>query len=222
VLQVLSRCQESLERGGRVLSLNADETEFFVHETATIDEGAVIGERSKVWHYTHVMGNACIGVDCVLGQNVFVAARCDIGNRVKIQNNVSIYQGVTLEDDVFCGPSMVFTNVRVPRAHIERKHAFETTRVGRGASLGANSTVVCGNDIGVYAMVGAGAVVTAAVPAHALVAGVPARVIDWVCSCGERLNIGTDKPQGSVKCSHCSTSLVSTDDGLAVTKVPRP
>ncbi len=180
---------------------------YTVHPTAVVDEGAQIGAGSKIWHFCHVMGTATLGEGCILGQNVFVAGGCELGDRVKVQNNVSIYKGVVLEDDVFCGPSMVFTNVRNPRAHIERKHAFATTRVGRGATLGANCTVVCGNSIGAYAMVAAGAVVTSSVPAHALVMGVPARVRGWVCSCGERLAADAEPPDEPVACGHCGASI---------------
>lgn len=203
VLRILSRCQESLEQGGRVLQLTMDETRFFSHASATIDGGAVIGSGTRIWHYTHVMGSAEIGNDCILGQNVYVGSGCRVGHRVKIQNNVSVYNGVTLEDDVFCGPSMVFTNVKTPRAFVERKNEFATTRVGRGATLGANSTVVCGNNIGAYAMVAAGAVVTTDVPAHALVMGVPAKVVGWVCQCGERHNVGAEIPDKPLTCLRC-------------------
>lgn len=163
-----------------------------IHPTATVDEGASVGAGTRIWHYCHVTGGARIGAGCVLGQNVFVGGRAVIGDRVKLQNNVSIYDGVRLEDEVFCGPSMVFTNVLTPRAFIERKHAFVDTRVGRGATLGANSTVLCGTTIGAYALVGAGAVVTHDVAPHALVLGVPARQAGWVCRCGETLAAGAD------------------------------
>ena len=160
---------------------------FTIHPTAVIDEGARIGEGTRVWHWTHVCAGARIGRDCSLGQNVFVANRVVIGNNVRIQNNVSIYDDVTLEDDVFCGPSMVFTNVVNPRAHVPRKNEYLPTVVRRGASIGANATVVCGHSIGEYAFVGAGAVVTRDVLPYALVAGTPARRIGWMCWCGLRL-----------------------------------
>src|SRR5687768_2646205 len=150
---------------------------FFAHPTAIVDEGAAIGEGTRIWHFSHVMSGARIGRGCTLGQNVFVANGTRLGDNVKVQNNVSIYEGVHIEDDVFCGPSMVFTNVMNPRSHVSRKHEYRTTRVGRGASLGANSTVVCGHDVGRYAFVGAGSVVTRDVPDFALVVGVPARVL---------------------------------------------
>jgi UDP-2-acetamido-3-amino-2,3-dideoxy-glucuronate N-acetyltransferase len=158
-----------------------------IHPTAIVDDGAQIGEGTRVWHWVHVCGGARIGRNCSLGQNVFVGNRVVIGDNVKIQNNVSVYDDVVLEDDVFCGPSMVFTNVLNPRAHIPRKHEYKSTLVKRGATIGANATVVCGHVIGEYAMIGAGAVVTRDVPAYALMVGTPARRIGWMCQCGVRL-----------------------------------
>ncbi len=158
-----------------------------IHPTAIVDEGARIGDGTKVWHFCHVLGDVRIGERCVLGQNVMVGPRVNVGNGVKIQNNVSVYAGVTLEDDVFCGPSMVFTNVLTPRAFVERKNEFLPTLVRRGATIGANATVVCGVTIGRYAMVGAGAVVTRDVPDYALVVGNPARPMGWVSATGDRL-----------------------------------
>jgi len=160
--------------------------DLFIHPTATIDDGAKIGKGTKVWHYSHVMPNASIGEACILGQNVFVASNAIIGNGCKIQNNVSIYEGVVLEDEVFLGPSMVFTNVDVPRAFVERKNYLKTP-VGKGATIGANATVVCGNSIGNYALIGAGAVVNKNVPEYALMVGVPAKQIGWVSALGRRL-----------------------------------
>lgn len=162
-------------------------TEYFVHETAVIDEGAIIGKRTKVWHFSHVMSTATIGKDCILGQNVMVGNGVIVGDGVKIQNNVSVYNGVEIEDNVFIGPSVVFTNVKNPRSFIERKTQFLTTKVGKGSTIGANSTVVCGNSIGVFAMVGAGAVVTGDVKAYALVVGNPAKQVGWVSKYGHRL-----------------------------------
>lgn len=159
----------------------------FVHESAYVDEPSSIGAHTKIWHYSHVLANTHIGESCVLGQNVVVGPDVRVGDRCKIQNNVSLYKGVELSDGVFCGPSCVFTNVLTPRAEVERKEEFATTPVGRGATIGANATVVCGNKIGAYAMVAAGAVVTKDVPDYALVAGIPARRIGWVSKSGERL-----------------------------------
>jgi UDP-2-acetamido-3-amino-2,3-dideoxy-glucuronate N-acetyltransferase len=158
-----------------------------VHPTAIVDEGATIGEGTSVWHWTHVSAGAVIGRNCSLGQNVFVGNRVIIGDRVKVQNNVSVYDSVTLEDGVFCGPSMVFTNVINPRAEIERKSEFRPTLVKRGATLGANCTVICGVTVGAYAMIGAGAVVRHDVSDFALMVGVPAKRIGWVSHAGERL-----------------------------------
>lgn len=178
---------------------------YFVHPTATIDPGCEIGEGTKIWHYTHVMSGAKIGKNCVLGQNVFVGRNVRIGDGCKIQNNVSIYEGVTLEDYVFCGPSMVFTNVINPRSEISRKHEFRPTLVKRGATLGANCTIICGNTIGRYAFVAAGAVVTRDVPDYALVMGVPARVTGWVCRCGVKLEFDET---GRATCKECGRRYV--------------
>ncbi len=158
-----------------------------IHPSAIVDEGAQLGAGTQVWHFAHVCAGARIGPECSLGQGVFVANDVHIGARVKIQNNVSVYDAVTLEDDVFCGPSMVFTNVINPRAAVPRKNEYRRTRVQRGASLGANCTIVCGTTVGEYAFVGAGAVVSRDVPAYALVVGVPARRIGWMSRHGERL-----------------------------------
>lgn len=158
-----------------------------IHESAYVDEGAFVGEGTKIWHFVHILSGVRIGKNCVLGQNVMVGPRVEVGANCKIQNNVALYEGVTLEDDVFCGPSCVFTNVNNPRAFIERKAEFRDTRVKRGASIGANATIVCGNSIGAYAFIAAGAVVTRDVPDHALMVGVPARRQGWVSRAGEIL-----------------------------------
>ncbi len=158
-----------------------------IHESAYIDLPAEIGAGTRIWHFVHVLAGTRIGRDCVLGQNVMAGPHVTIGNGCRIQNNVALYKGVTLEDDVFCGPSCVFTNVLTPRAHVERKEEFSETRVGRGATIGANATIVCGHNLGAYSMVAAGAVVTQDVPDYALVAGVPARRIGWVSRAGDRL-----------------------------------
>jgi UDP-2-acetamido-3-amino-2,3-dideoxy-glucuronate N-acetyltransferase len=162
-------------------------TDYFVHESSYVDEGCHIGEGTKIWHFCHVMAGARIGRRCTIGQNVLVSPDVIVGDNVKIQNNVSLYTGVILEDDVFCGPSMVFTNVITPRSHVSRRHEYHKTLVRRGATLGANSTIVGGHTIGCYAFIGAGAVVTKDVPDYALVVGNPGRVSGWMCSCGVKL-----------------------------------
>jgi len=167
---------------------------YSVHPTAVIDEPVQIGAGTRIWHFCHVMAGAVIGAECNLGQNVFVAGSVRIGDRCKIQNNVSLYDGVILEDDVFCGPSAVFTNVKHPRSAVSRRGEYEVTRVGRGATLGANCTVVCGVTIGAHAFIGAGAVVTRDVPPYAMMAGVPARRIGWAGPHGERLVAAEEQP----------------------------
>jgi UDP-2-acetamido-3-amino-2,3-dideoxy-glucuronate N-acetyltransferase len=198
----------------------ADETgsAYWAHATAVVDQPAQIGEGTKIWHFCHVMAGARIGARCVLGQNVFVASRAVIGNGCKIQNNVSLYDDVILEDDVFVAPSAVFTNVINPRAFVERKHEYRKTVVGRGASVGANATVVCGHSVGDFAFVGAGAVVTRDLPAYALVTGVPARRVGWMCRCGVRLPSG-QQPQ----CPECGQRYQesSNADG-SKTLAPQP
>jgi len=181
----------------------------FIHESAYVDEGATIGDGTKIWHFCHVLGGAVIGERCSLGQNVVVMNGVRIGNNVKIQNNVSVYEGVELEDDVFCGPSMVFTNVVNPRSHVSRKNEYRRTLVRRGATIGANATIVCGSTLGEYSFVGAGAVVTGDVQAYALVAGVPARRIGWMCRCGERLPDG-----GDGECGACGTRYVARGEAI--------
>ena len=163
------------------------EKKYFAHETAVIDEGAVIGTGTKIWHFCHIMSGSEIGSDCNLGQNVVISMEVKLGNNVKVQNNVSIYTGVTCEDDVFLGPSMVFTNVNNPRSAVIRRNQYLRTNVGRGATIGANATIVCGNNIGEYAFIGAGAVVTKDVPPYALVVGNPSKQIGWMSEYGHRL-----------------------------------
>ena len=159
----------------------------YIHPSAVVDEGVSLGEDTRVWHFVHVTSGARVGKRCSLGQNVFVGKGVLLGDGVKVQNNVSIYEGVDVGDDVFLGPSCVFTNVNNPRAFIERKNEYRKTRIGKGASVGANATIVCGHDLGEYSFVGAGAVVTKHVPAYALVVGNPARRIGWMCRCGVKL-----------------------------------
>ena len=183
-----------------------------VHESSYVDEGATVGAGTRIWHFCHVMPGAVIGARCNLGQNVVVMGGTRLGENVKVQNNVSIYEGVELEDDVFCGPSMVFTNVVNPRSHVSRKHEYLRTLVQRGSTIGANATIVCGVTLGEYAFVGAGAVVTHDVPAYALVVGVPARRIGWMCSCGVRLG-----DAGAGTCTACGTTYALAGDGIVRT-----
>jgi UDP-2-acetamido-3-amino-2,3-dideoxy-glucuronate N-acetyltransferase len=191
------------------------DAEAFVHESAYVDDGARIGAGTKVWHFCHVLGGAVIGERSSLGQNVVVMNGTRIGNNVKIQNNVSIYEGVELEDDVFCGPSMVFTNVINPRSHVSRKNEYRRTLVRRGASIGANATIICGVTLGEYAFIGAGAVVSSDVADYALMVGVPARRIGWMCQCGERL-----PNSGCGECADCGSTYEPTADGIRRTSGP--
>jgi UDP-2-acetamido-3-amino-2,3-dideoxy-glucuronate N-acetyltransferase len=181
---------------------------YFAHESCFIDDGCVIGADTKIWHFTHVMTRARIGERCNIGQNVVISPEVVVGNNVKIQNNVSLYTGVIVEDDVFCGPSMVFTNVVNPRSHVSRKHEYKQTLVKRGATIGANATVVCGHTIGRSAFIGAGAVVTRDVPDYALVIGNPGRIAGWVCECGVKLGTGI-KPPVHATCRACGQSYLS-------------
>jgi UDP-2-acetamido-3-amino-2,3-dideoxy-glucuronate N-acetyltransferase len=175
--------------------------QLYIHPSAIVDDGATLGDDTRIWHFSHVCGGARIGSGCSLGQNVFIGNDVVIGNNVKIQNNVSVYDAVTIEDDVFCGPSMVFTNVYNPRSAIVRKDEYRKTLIRRGASLGANATIVCGTTVGEYAFVGAGAVVNRDVPDFALMAGVPARQIGWISRYGERLDIPL-RGNGVATCAH--------------------
>ena len=187
---------------------------FYVHPSSFVDDGCEIGEGSKIWHFCHVMPRARIGQRCNIGQNVVISPDVRIGDNVKIQNNVSVYTGVILEDDVFCGPSMVFTNVVNPRSHVSRKDEYRQTLVKRGASLGANCTIVCGVTIGRYGFIGAGAVVTKDVPDHALIVGNPGRISGWMCECGVKLAAGR-LPPAAVTCGACGMKYQTAGDGLA-------
>lgn len=182
---------------------------YLVHETSIIDDNVIIGENTKIWHFTHIQSGARIGRNCSLGQNVNVSNNVIIGDSVKIQNNVSVYEGVELEDFVFCGPSCVFTNDLTPRSRYPKKHKYLKTIVHHDATLGANCTIVCGNSIGAYAMVAAGAVVTKDVPSHTLIAGVPAKQIGWVCECGEVLTL-------SLTCGACGKKYELNDGILSI------
>lgn len=181
--------------------------DYFVHESSYVDKAVYVGNGTKIWHFCHIISGSRIGDNCNIGQNVVIGPDVTIGDRCKIQNNVSVYKGVTLEDDVFCGPSMVFTNVFNPRAHIRRMDEARPTIVKKGATLGANCTIVCGHTIGAYAFVGAGAVVTKDVPDYALVTGNPAKQTGWVCECGEKLSSG-------LVCSNCSLQYIKNKGRL--------
>lgn len=223
VLQVLNASQRSLNQHGAKISLRtsakaADEREeigipYYIHETAVIDEGCQIGAGTKIWHFTHVLKGSSIGENGNIGQNVVIGPDVMIGKNCKIQNNVSIYKGVTLEDGVFCGPSMVFTNIYNPRAEISKMDQVRPTLVKRGATIGANSTLVCGITVGRYALVGAGAVVNRDIPDHALVVGNPAKRIGWVCKCGESLAT-------NLRCTACKTRHKRTKSGIAEERLP--
>jgi UDP-2-acetamido-3-amino-2,3-dideoxy-glucuronate N-acetyltransferase len=192
--------------------------DYFVHESSYVDEPTVVGAGTKIWHFSHIMKDCEIGKNCNIGQNVVVSPGCKLGDNIKVQNNVSIYTGVILEDDVFCGPSMVFTNVMNPRSHVERKNEYRETLVRRGASIGANATVVCGTTLGKYCFIGAGSVVTRSVPDYALYYGNPAKLRGWVCSCGCSLTLKVDavsKEQGN--CDACGRRY--SKDGLKVVEL---
>ena len=209
VLRVLNACQRALESGKREV-LEQQAAAYFRHETALVDDGAEIGAGTKIWHFSHVLPGSRIGAGCNIGQNVVVGPDVIIGDGCKIQNNVSVYKGVTLEDGVFCGPSMVFTNVLNPRSEVSRREAFQATLVKRGATIGANATVICGITLGEYSFIGAGAVVTKDVPAHALMVGNPARQIGWMSNHGERLD-------DTLRCPVSGAQYRETDKGLEET-----
>jgi UDP-2-acetamido-3-amino-2,3-dideoxy-glucuronate N-acetyltransferase len=199
VLEVLNACQRSLNAGGEVITLARDEGSF-IHETSLVEKPGDIGEGTKIWHFCHIMPEVSIGKNCTIGQNVFIGENVNIGNNVKIENNVSVFNGVTLENDVFCGPACVFTNVKKPRSRISQRGKFIHTLVRQGATIGANSTIVCGNTIGRYAFIGAGSVVTTDVPDHALTYGNPARLHGWVCQCGARLDFNQNNIAQCLEC----------------------
>ena len=197
------------------MTQNAASKDYVVHQSSYVDEGCRIGTGTKIWHFSHVMKDSQIGANCNIGQNVVISPGVVIGDNVKIQNNVSVYTGCILEDDVFCGPSMVFTNVINPRSHVERKNEYRQTLVRRGASLGANCTVVCGTTIGRYAFVGAGSVVTRDVPDYALVYGSPARVRGWMCSCGIRIEFESRDGGEHARCSACGAEYTKAGQQVA-------
>jgi len=228
VLEVLCAAQRSLVTHGRPVQLPdrqspldlasvpgslamPSERNYFLHSTSIVDEPCDIGSGTKIWHFCHISSNVRIGKGCIFGQNCFVAPGVVIGNNVKVQNNVSIYEGVELADDVFCGPSMVFTNITNPRAQIVRRGQYRKTRVGKGATIGANATIVCGHDIGEFAFVAAGAVVTREVPAYALIMGVPGKQVGWMSRYGHRLHFG---PSGRARCPESGEEYVLTSDNM--------
>ncbi len=189
---------------------------YFVHESSYVEANVEIGQGTRIWHFSHVLSNSKLGWNCTIGQNVVIGPDVTIGNRCKIQNNVSVYKGVIIEDDVFCGPSCVFTNVYNPRAFVERKHEFRPTLVRRGATIGANATILCGITIGQYAMIGAGAVVKSDVLEYSIVAGVPATHVGWVCKCGTTLHLSN----GRATCSYCGNQYNLINGQLsAITEV---
>jgi UDP-2-acetamido-3-amino-2,3-dideoxy-glucuronate N-acetyltransferase len=215
VLSVLQRCQEALEAKGSVVGkvvVKKSSQEWFAHESAFVDDGVEIGEGTSIWHTSHILKGSRIGKNCKIGQNVVVGPHATVGNGVKIQNNVSVYEGITLEDHVFCGPSMVFTNVFNPRSEIPRMNELRTTLVKRGATLGANSTILCGITIGRYALIGAGTVVTKDVPDHALVVGNPGKVTGWMCVCGVKLHVKGE----SAACPACEKQYRAERTGMIV------
>ena len=191
--------------------------DYFVHDSSYVDDGAVIGKGTKIWHFCHILPGAVIGERCNLGQNVVVMSGTRLGNNVKVQNNVSIYEGVVLEDDVFCGPSCVFTNVVNPRSHVSRKAEYQQTLVRRGSSIGANATIICGVTLGEYSFIGAGAVVRSDVPAFALMVGVPARRVGWMCQCGVRLQL----KDGRAACASCGATYREAEATLRLIDPPR-
>ena len=219
VLKILEACQQSLKENGKVYRFTYETSKkYFVHDTSIVDENVEIGEGTKIWHFSHILKNTKIGNNCNIGQNVVIGPNVTIGSNVKIQNNVSVYEGVILEDDVFCGPSMVFTNVINPRSHWPRKDEYKKTLVKKGASLGANSTILCGTTIGQYAFIGAGALINKDVPDYALVHGVPARIQGWMCYCGTKLSLSNSiDSKEKAECSTCKRKYKK--EGLNIYKI---
>ena len=232
VLQILNACQESLDNGGHKIELHEPtqpspcwkpklsdqgnkpiEPPYFVHDSSYIDDGVETGANTSIWHFSHILAGSKIGKNCKIGQNVVIGPKATLGDGCKIQNNVSIYEGVTLEDDVFCGPSMVFTNVFNPRCHIPRMKELRPTLVKKGATIGANATIICGHTIGSYSFIGAGALVTKSVPNYALIQGVPGRISGWMCQCGTRLVFSGDM----ASCKSCGLKYLK--EGNNVKKV---
>lgn len=194
--------------------------DYSVHPSSFIDEGASVGAGTSIWHFSHIMPRASVGRHCNIGQNVFIASDVVIGDRVKIQNNVSIYTGVVIEDEVFLGPSMVFTNVVNPRSHVSRRDEYRPTLIKRGASIGANATIVCGVTLGRYAFVGAGAVITRDVPDYALVYGNPARLKGWMCRCGVKLCLGAEAAPVRTICRRCGAAYEKQDGAIRPIEAP--
>lgn len=203
VLRVLDAFQQSLNNNGETINIQPQSKPYFAHASAYIDDGAEVGGGTSIWHFSHILKGSKIGKDCKIGQNVVIGPHGTVGNNCKIQNNVSLYEGVTLEDDVFCGPSMVFTNVFNPRSAIPRMKELKATLVKKGATIGANATVVCGHTIGNYAFIGAGAVVTKDIPDYALIVGNPGRITGWMCECGVKLDFVSTKNNNQTTCSAC-------------------
>ena len=221
VLKILEACQNSLKENGRVISFEKQEKmKYFVHESSFIDENVEIGEGTKIWHFSHILKTTKIGKNCNIGQNVVIGPNVTIGNNVKIQNNVSVYEGVTLEDYVFCGPSMVFTNIINPRSEFPQRGSkyYKKTLVKKGTSLGANSTILCGTTLGKYSFVGAGAVVTKNVPDYALVTGNPANITGWYCVCGTKLEMSVKDNEEEVICKKCSRKFKKKGSSVSEVK----
>ncbi len=194
--------------------MNTDK-KYYVHESSYIDDNVEIGEGTKIWHFCHIMNNTKIGKNCNIGQNCVVGPNAVLGNNVKVQNNVSIYDGVEIEDDVFCGPSMVFTNVINPRSHISRKHEFKKTKLCKGTTIGANATIICGHVLGKYSFVGAGSVVTKDVPDYAMLYGNPARIQGFICQCGVKLIEGRKLEEGKIyECKECHSKYSVSNGNL--------